>query len=148
MTKRYSRPQAANISPEAIALDSSGSRAKGSTLYVTLEPCAHAGGRAAVAAVVLQAVIAMARTLALGPIRAGIAIAAVPLTKSYGALVGLLVPENHTRNTRYLQNVAVLQTILRHAGLDVRIHIVHTPPTASLPRRAARVAATAPPSAS
>jgi riboflavin biosynthesis protein RibD len=30
---------------EAIALDSSGSRAKGSTLYVTLEPCAHAGGR-------------------------------------------------------------------------------------------------------
>ena len=30
---------------EAIALDSSGSRAKGSTLYVTLEPCAHASGR-------------------------------------------------------------------------------------------------------
>lgn len=33
----------------------------------------------------------------------------------------LLVPENHTRNLFYLQNVAVLQTIMRHAGLDVRI---------------------------
>jgi glutamate--cysteine ligase len=33
----------------------------------------------------------------------------------------VLVPENHTRNQYYLQNVAVLQTILRHAGLDVRI---------------------------
>ncbi|MGH6748226.1 MAG: bifunctional diaminohydroxyphosphoribosylaminopyrimidine deaminase/5-amino-6-(5-phosphoribosylamino)uracil reductase RibD, partial [Methyloceanibacter sp.] len=30
---------------EAIALDRSGSRAKGATLYVTLEPCAHTGGR-------------------------------------------------------------------------------------------------------
>jgi glutamate--cysteine ligase len=33
----------------------------------------------------------------------------------------VLIPENHTRNQFYLQNVAVLQTILRHAGLDVRI---------------------------
>jgi glutamate--cysteine ligase len=33
----------------------------------------------------------------------------------------LLVPENHTRNTRYLQNVAVLQRILEGAGLTVRI---------------------------
>lgn len=33
----------------------------------------------------------------------------------------LLIPENHTRNRFYLQNVAVLQTIMRHAGLDVRI---------------------------
>jgi len=33
----------------------------------------------------------------------------------------LLIPENHTRNTFYLQNVAALQTILRHAGLIVRI---------------------------
>src|SRR6185295_10100970 len=33
----------------------------------------------------------------------------------------VLVPENHTRNQFYLQNVAVLQTILRHAGLEVRI---------------------------
>src|SRR5688572_5023527 len=32
----------------------------------------------------------------------------------------VLIPENHTRNQYYLQNVAVLQTILRHAGLDVR----------------------------
>ena len=36
----------------------------------------------------------------------------------------------------------VLATRLAAAGLDARIHIVHTPPTASLPRRAARVAAT------
>ncbi len=33
----------------------------------------------------------------------------------------LLIPENHTRNTFYLQNVAALTTILRQAGLDVRI---------------------------
>ena len=33
----------------------------------------------------------------------------------------LLIPENHTRNTFYLQNVAALQTILRHAGMNVRI---------------------------
>jgi len=33
----------------------------------------------------------------------------------------LLIPENHTRNQYYLQNVAVLQTILRHAGLEVRL---------------------------
>ena len=33
----------------------------------------------------------------------------------------LLVPENHTRNTFYLQNVATLQSILRQAGMKVRI---------------------------
>ena len=33
----------------------------------------------------------------------------------------LLIPENHTRNTFYLQNVAALASILRHAGLQVRI---------------------------
>ena len=33
----------------------------------------------------------------------------------------LLVPENHTRNMFYLQNVARLAQILRHAGLEVRI---------------------------
>src|SRR5262252_808139 len=33
----------------------------------------------------------------------------------------VLVPENHTRNQFYLQNVAVLQTILRHAGMEVRV---------------------------
>ncbi|MEM8643899.1 MAG: bifunctional diaminohydroxyphosphoribosylaminopyrimidine deaminase/5-amino-6-(5-phosphoribosylamino)uracil reductase RibD [Pseudomonadota bacterium] len=32
---------------EAIALDHAGHRAEGSTLYVTLEPCAHEGGRGA-----------------------------------------------------------------------------------------------------
>ena len=33
----------------------------------------------------------------------------------------LLIPENHTRNTFYLQNVAALAAILRHAGMNVRI---------------------------
>lgn len=33
----------------------------------------------------------------------------------------LLIPENHTRNQFYLQNVAALAAILRHAGLNVRI---------------------------
>lgn len=33
----------------------------------------------------------------------------------------LIIPENHTRNTYYLGNVAALTNILRHAGLEVRI---------------------------
>ena len=33
----------------------------------------------------------------------------------------LLIPENHTRNIFYLQNVASLQKILSHAGMNVRI---------------------------
>ncbi len=33
----------------------------------------------------------------------------------------LLIPENHTRNIFYLQNVVVLQTILRNTGMNVRI---------------------------
>ena len=33
----------------------------------------------------------------------------------------LLIPENHTRNTYYLQNVARLCQILRQTGLDVRL---------------------------
>ncbi len=33
----------------------------------------------------------------------------------------LLIPENHTRNTFYLQNVVALRNILRQAGLAVRI---------------------------
>ncbi|HZR04141.1 MAG TPA: glutamate--cysteine ligase [Burkholderiales bacterium] len=33
----------------------------------------------------------------------------------------LLIPENHTRNTFYLQNVVQLQSILRMAGMKVRI---------------------------
>ncbi len=33
----------------------------------------------------------------------------------------MLIPENHTRNTYYLQNVAALSRILRQAGLTVRI---------------------------
>jgi glutamate--cysteine ligase len=33
----------------------------------------------------------------------------------------LLIPENHTRNLFYLQNVAQLIKILRHAGMNVRV---------------------------
>ena len=33
----------------------------------------------------------------------------------------VLIPENHTRNQHYLQNVVILQKILRNAGIDVRI---------------------------
>ena len=33
----------------------------------------------------------------------------------------LLIPESHTRNMHYLQNVAVLQKIIRHAGMKARI---------------------------
>ncbi len=33
----------------------------------------------------------------------------------------LLIPENHTRNQFYLQNVATIARILRHAGMNVRI---------------------------
>ena len=33
----------------------------------------------------------------------------------------LLVPENHTRNQLYLENVATLAAILRQTGLEVRI---------------------------
>jgi glutamate--cysteine ligase len=33
----------------------------------------------------------------------------------------LLIPESHTRNTFYLQNLATLQAIMRHAGLNIRI---------------------------
>jgi glutamate--cysteine ligase len=33
----------------------------------------------------------------------------------------LIVPENHTRNQFYLQNVAQLTTILHHSGLNVRV---------------------------
>ncbi|MEN6630382.1 MAG: glutamate--cysteine ligase [Sulfuricella sp.] len=49
----------------------------------------------------------------------------------------LLIPENHTRNTYYLQNVAALTAILRHAGLQVRIGSllpeITEPTTLSLP---------------
>ncbi|MDE2389105.1 MAG: glutamate--cysteine ligase, partial [Betaproteobacteria bacterium] len=33
----------------------------------------------------------------------------------------LLIPENHTRNTFYLQNIATLQSIIQRAGLNVRL---------------------------
>ena len=33
----------------------------------------------------------------------------------------VLIPESHTRNQFYLQNVATLTTILKHAGLNVRL---------------------------
>jgi len=37
----------------------------------------------------------------------------------------LLIPENHTRNTYYMRNVAALCTILKQAGLDVRIGTIN-----------------------
>lgn len=49
----------------------------------------------------------------------------------------LLIPENHTRNTFYLQNVASLRYILRQAGLHVRIGTlipeITTPTPVTLP---------------
>lgn len=38
----------------------------------------------------------------------------------------LLIPENHTRNTFYLQNVYALAEILRNAGFEVRIGSLNT----------------------
>ncbi len=38
-----------------------------------------------------------------------------------GARNVLLIPENHTRNIFYLQNLATLHAIMRHAGMEVRI---------------------------
>src|SRR5512134_1251379 len=43
----------------------------------------------------------------------------------------LLIPENHTRNQFYLQNVAQLRTILRQAGLEVRIGTLFSEITAT-----------------
>lgn len=37
----------------------------------------------------------------------------------------LIIPENHTRNTFYLQNVYALFCILRHAGMQVRIGTIN-----------------------
>jgi glutamate--cysteine ligase len=49
----------------------------------------------------------------------------------------LLIPENHTRNTYYLQNVAALQYLLQQAGLEVRIGTllpeITTPTSMALP---------------
>ena len=42
----------------------------------------------------------------------------------------LLIPENHTRNTYYLRNVAALRTILQQAGLEVRIGSINPEITA------------------
>ena len=49
----------------------------------------------------------------------------------------LLIPESHTRNSFYLQNVAALRYILRQAGLNVRLGTlspeITTPTTIELP---------------
>ncbi|PKO92636.1 MAG: glutamate--cysteine ligase [Betaproteobacteria bacterium HGW-Betaproteobacteria-1] len=42
----------------------------------------------------------------------------------------LLIPENHTRNTYYLRNIAALRTILQQAGLEVRIGSINPEITA------------------
>jgi len=52
----------------------------------------------------------------------------------------VLVPENHTRNTFYLQNVAALQDIFRQAGMKVRIGTllpeIQAPTEIELPNKA------------
>src|SRR5438128_7584734 len=45
----------------------------------------------------------------------------------------LLVPENHTRNTFYLQNVAALEGILRQAGMRVRLGTLNPEITTTTP---------------
>ncbi|MGD9941817.1 MAG: glutamate--cysteine ligase [Burkholderiaceae bacterium] len=45
----------------------------------------------------------------------------------------LLIPENHTRNTYYLQNVLRLATILRQTGLNVRFGTLNPEITAATP---------------
>jgi glutamate--cysteine ligase len=44
----------------------------------------------------------------------------------------LLIPENHTRNTYYLRNVAALRTILQQAGMEVRIGSINPEITAPI----------------
>jgi glutamate--cysteine ligase len=43
----------------------------------------------------------------------------------------LLIPENHTRNTFYLRNVATLESILRQAGMRVRLGTLNPEITAA-----------------
>jgi len=45
----------------------------------------------------------------------------------------LLIPENHTRNTFYLQNVAALEGILRQAGMRVRLGTLNPEITTTTP---------------
>src|SRR3990167_3391168 len=47
----------------------------------------------------------------------------------------LLIPENHTRNLFYLQNVAQLVTIIRQAGMRVRVGSLLPEITAATPIR-------------
>lgn len=49
----------------------------------------------------------------------------------------LLIPENHTRNTFYLQNVYALSQILRHAGFVVRLGSLNPDITAATPLQTA-----------
>jgi diaminohydroxyphosphoribosylaminopyrimidine deaminase/5-amino-6-(5-phosphoribosylamino)uracil reductase len=50
---------------EAIALDRAGKRARGATIYVTLEPCAHAGGRGLACADIIAAATPSRAVIAL-----------------------------------------------------------------------------------
>jgi len=50
---------------EAIALDRAGKRARGATIYVTLEPCAHAGGRGLACADIIAAAAPSRAVIAL-----------------------------------------------------------------------------------
>ena len=50
---------------EAIALDRAGKRARGATIYITLEPCAHAGGRGLACADIIAATAPSRAVIAL-----------------------------------------------------------------------------------
>src|SRR3990172_5752605 len=50
---------------EAIALDRAGKRARGATIYITLEPCAHAGGRGLACADIIAAAAPSRAVIAL-----------------------------------------------------------------------------------
>ena len=50
---------------EAIALDRAGKSARGATIYITLEPCAHAGGRGLACADIIAAAAPARAVIAL-----------------------------------------------------------------------------------
>lgn len=68
-----------------------------------------------------------ARTRASGQIRSHIKM------RYPGAKRLLIVPENHTRNAFYLENVHVLKTLVEQAGLDVRLGGLQAEETLVLP---------------
>jgi diaminohydroxyphosphoribosylaminopyrimidine deaminase/5-amino-6-(5-phosphoribosylamino)uracil reductase len=104
-TKAGGRPHA-----EAVALDIAGDAARGATLYVTLEPCAHASARgpscadlvskAGLARVVAAVEDPDPRTAGVGLARignAGIAVDLVPCPAAHASLAGYLSQQRQQR---------------------------------------------------